>query len=108
MIDGITVRAAFAALNIKAGKTVLQFELDAKSVGKIPDLARYTGRPVNLDVYTEQEVLFVYDRTGEVTDEPLFEDPEEAGDVHEEDEAGQATETEGDEADQAEEDEGEE
>ena len=108
MIDGITVRAAFAALNIKAGKTVLQFELDAKSVGKIPDLARYTGRPVNLDVYTDQEVLFVHDRTGEVTDEPLFEDPEEAGDVHEEDEAGQAAETEEDEADQAEEDEGEE
>lgn len=106
MIDGITVRAAFAALNIKAGKTVLQFELDAKSVGKIPDLARYTGRPVNLDVYTDQEVLFVHDRTGEVTDEPLFEDPEETVDGHEEDEADQAAETERDEADQAEEDEG--
>lgn len=94
MIDGITVRAAFAALNIKAGKTVLQFELDAKSVGKIPDLARYTGRPVNLDVYTDQEVLFVHAPTGEVTDDPLFEDPEEAGGGHEGDEAGQAVEAE--------------
>lgn len=97
MIDGITVRAAFAALNIKAGKTVLQFELDAKSVGKIPDLARYTGRPVNLDVYTDQEVLFVHDRTGEVTDAPLFEDLEEACDDREEDEADQAEEDEGEE-----------
>lgn len=97
MIDGITVRAAFAALNIKAGKTVLQFELDAKSVGKIPDLARYTGRPVNLDVYTDQEVLFVHDRTGEVTDAPLFEDLEEACDGREEDEADQAEEDEGEE-----------
>lgn len=95
MIDGITVRAAFAALNIKAGKTVLQFELDAKSVGRIPDLARYTGRPVNLDVYTDQEVLFVHDRTGEVTGEPLFEVPEEAGDGHEGDGTGQAVEDEG-------------
>ena len=63
MFDLIRVRAGFSNLNIKAGKTVLQFELDAKSV--------------NLEISTDQEVLFIHEGTGEIADEPLFDADEE-------------------------------
>lgn len=78
MFDLIRVRAGFPNLNIKAGKTVLQFELDAKSVNDIPALANFTGKPVNLEISTDQEeVLFIHEGTGEIADEPLFDADEE-------------------------------
>lgn len=77
MFDLISVRAGFSNLNIKVGKTVLQFELDAKSVSDIPTLAHFTGKPVNLEISTDQEVLFIHEGTGEIADEPLFDADEE-------------------------------
>jgi hypothetical protein len=71
LYECVRCRAGFAACNIKSGKTVLQFELDAKYQHVIPDLAAITGKVVTLDVSTDQQVIFVHDQTGEITDEPL-------------------------------------
>lgn len=73
MFDTVHVKAGFANLNIKAGKTVLQFELDPVSAYLIPTLARFTGTPVRLAISTDQQVLFVNEDTGEVSDTPEFE-----------------------------------
>lgn len=96
MFNFVNVRAGFANLNIKAGKTVLQFELDAKSVNDIPRLAQFTGKPVNLEISTDQEVLFVNGGTGEISDEPLFDvdeeheqEPEEPMDADETEDGGE-------------------
>ena len=77
MFDLIRVRAGFSNLNIKAGKTVLQFELDAKCLNDIPALVHFTNKPVNLEISTDQEVLFIHEDTGEIADEPLFDADEE-------------------------------
>lgn len=96
MLSYVEVRAGFVNLNIKSGKTVLQFELDAKSVRDIPLLAGLTGMPVRLDISTDQEALFIHDEMGEIGGEPLFDAPDE-GDV----EAPDAEEAEGEAGDEA-------
>jgi hypothetical protein len=48
LYECVRCRAGFAACNIKSGKTVLQFELDAKYQHVIPDLAAITGKPLPL------------------------------------------------------------
>lgn len=52
------VRACFAGLNVKAGKTVLQFELDPEHKGALPQLAMMTGTYVTMELTSDQKVLF--------------------------------------------------
>jgi len=67
MLNEVTVRGGFTALNVKSGKCVLQFELD-------PKLVEFTGQMLNIHVYDDQEVMFVDRDTGEVAyeDAPLL------------------------------------
>lgn len=66
MLNEVTVRGGFTALNVKSGKCVLQFELDPKFRDFIPKLVEFTGQMLNIHVYDDQEVMFVDRDTGEV------------------------------------------
>lgn len=65
MLNEVTVRGGFTALNVKGGKCVLQFELDPAHRDSIPKLVEFTGRMLNIHVYDDQEVMFVDRDTGE-------------------------------------------
>lgn len=69
MDNTVTVRAHFTGCNIKAGKTVMQFELDPEYKNTLPQLAMMTGGYVNLDLTSDQTVLFVDTNSGEIIDE---------------------------------------
>lgn len=69
MDNTVTVRAHFTGCNIKSGKTVMQFELDPKDKNTLPRLAMMTGGYVNLDLTSDQTVLFVDTDSGEIIDE---------------------------------------
>lgn len=55
------IGATFAALNIKSGRAVLQFELDQSDVCMLPELAKVTGQPVELELWTAQQQLSMAD-----------------------------------------------
>lgn len=55
------VSATFANLNIKAGKTVLQFELDQTDVDLLPELSKITGARVHIGISTAQQELIYAD-----------------------------------------------
>ena len=55
------VSATFANLNIKAGKTVLQFELDQTDVDLLPELSKITGARVHISISTAQQELVYAD-----------------------------------------------
>lgn len=44
------VRAAFVAMSVKTGRTVMRFELDPEDMGMMPELAKAVGEPVMLGV----------------------------------------------------------
>ena len=54
MLNEVTVRGGFTALNVKSGKCVLQFELDPKFRDFIPKLVEFTGQMLNIHVYDDQ------------------------------------------------------
>ena len=58
-IDEVSV--TFANLNIKAGKTVLQFELDQTDVDLLPELSKITGARVHISISTAQQELVYAD-----------------------------------------------
>ena len=58
-ISGIS--ATFTALNIKSGRAVMQFELDQSDVCLLPELAKVTGQPVELELWTAQQQLSIAD-----------------------------------------------
>ena len=66
MDNTVTVRAHFTGCNIKSGKTVMQFELDPKDKNTLLRLAMMTGGYVNLDLTSDQTVLFVDTDSGEI------------------------------------------
>lgn len=55
------IGATFTALNIKSGKATLQFDLDQTDVCLLPELAKVTGQPVELELWTEQQQLSMAD-----------------------------------------------
>ena len=55
------IGATFTALNIKSGKATLQFELDQSDVCLLPELAKVTGQPVELELWTSQQQLSLAD-----------------------------------------------
>jgi 6-phosphogluconolactonase (cycloisomerase 2 family) len=62
----IEVRAGFTTCNIKAGKTVMQFELDPEYRHMLSQLAGVTGSQVYLTIDSPQQTLFVDRESGEV------------------------------------------
>lgn len=68
MENTATVRAYFTGCNIKAGKTVMQFELDPEHKPALPQLAIMTGTAVTLNLTSDQLVIPVDTSTGEVLD----------------------------------------
>ena len=74
MLNEVTVRGGFTALNVKSGKWVRQGELERKFCDLIPKLAEFTRQMLNIHVYDDQEVMFVDRDTGEVAyeDAPLL------------------------------------
>lgn len=86
MDNRVEVRAYFTGCNIKAGKTVMQFELDPEYKAALPQLAIMTGTPVTLELTSDQKVLFVDANTGEEIDgqeEAFTDDFEDDPDVYE-------------------------
>lgn len=69
MDNNTSVRAHFTGCNIKSGKTVMQFELDPEYKNTLPQLAMMTGGYVNLDITSDQTVLFVDSDSGEILDQ---------------------------------------
>lgn len=57
MMNLIEAKATFAGLNIKGGKTVMQFELFASESGKLPELAGVAGHSVLLSIEPMQTAL---------------------------------------------------
>mgnify|MGYP001105212405 CR=1 FL=1 len=53
-MQDMTVKSAFVAMNVKTGKTVMQFELDPEDIGMMPELAKAVGELVVLDVHRGQ------------------------------------------------------
>ena len=51
------IKAKFAALNIKQGKSVVQFELDEAQAYLLPDLSRMAGSQVIISVTDPQQVI---------------------------------------------------
>lgn len=49
-MQDMMVKAAFVAMNVKTGKTVMQFELDPEDIGMMPELAKAVGELVMLGV----------------------------------------------------------
>lgn len=84
MDNKVEVRARFAGCNIKDKKTVLQFELDPEYKSALPQLAMMTGNNLNLDLTSDQTILFVDTDTGEVLDgqEQAFDEYEEQETVY--------------------------
>lgn len=84
MDNKVEVRARFAGYNIKDKKTVLQFELDPEYKSALPQLAMMTGNNLNLDLTSDQTILFVDTDTGEVLDgqEQAFDEYEEQETVY--------------------------
>ncbi|MBS6247918.1 MAG: hypothetical protein KH454_01575 [Eggerthella sp.] len=68
MDNKVEVRARFAGCNIKDKKTVLQFELDPEYKSALPQLVMMTGNNLNLELTSDQTILFVDTDTGEVLD----------------------------------------
>lgn len=64
----VDIKAGFTGCNIKAGKVVMQFELDGDYRDTLPQLAMMTGQMVRMHVISDQMVLFVDRDTGEVGD----------------------------------------
>lgn len=56
-MQDMMVKAAFVAMNVKTGKTVMQFELDPEDIGMMPELAKAVGELVMLDVHRGQAEL---------------------------------------------------
>lgn len=65
----IEARAWFTTCNIKAGKVVMQFELDPEDRPLLSQLAGTTGLKVMLTIDNPQQTLFVDRESGEVIDE---------------------------------------
>ena len=42
-MQDMLVRAEFVAMNVKTGKTVMQFELDPEDISMMPELAKAVG-----------------------------------------------------------------
>lgn len=84
MDNKVEVRARFAGCNIKDKKAVLQFELDPEYKSALPQLAMMTGNNLNLDLTSDQTILFVDTDTGEVLDgqEQAFDEYEEQETVY--------------------------
>ena len=74
MIDKTTVKAKFNGLNTNDGKCVLKFTLDPESFCELPELVKRANNTVNVDIYTDQTVLFVDGDTGEYLDDEPVED----------------------------------
>lgn len=68
MENAAKVRAVFQGLNVKTGKTVMQFELDPEHKGALPQLAMMTGTFVTLELTSDQMVIPVDPSTGEVAE----------------------------------------
>lgn len=56
-MQDMIVKAAFVGMNVKTGKTVMQFELDPKDIAMMPELAKAVGEVVSLDVHRSQGEL---------------------------------------------------
>lgn len=69
MDNTVNVRAHFTGCNIKNSKTVMQFELDPEYKNTLPKLAMMTGGFVNLDITSDQTVLFVDSDSGGIIDD---------------------------------------
>lgn len=68
-MEPIEVRAGFTSCNIKAGKVVMQFELDPEYRPLLGQLAGATGSLVFLTIDSPQQTLFVDRESGEVLDD---------------------------------------
>ncbi len=65
-MQDMMVKAAFVAMNVKTGKTVMQFELDPEDIGMMPELAMAVGELVTLDVHRGQAELTLDDAIGKI------------------------------------------
>ena len=65
-MQDMLVRAEFVAMNVKTGKTVMQFELDPEDISMMPELAKAVGEVVALAVYRGQAELPLSDVVAKV------------------------------------------
>ena len=56
-MQDMLVRAEFVAMNVKTGKTVMQFELDPENISMMPELAKAVVEVVALGVHRGQAEL---------------------------------------------------
>ncbi len=65
-MQDMMAKAAFVAMNVKTGKTVMQFELDPEDIGMMPELANAVGELVMLDVRRGQAELPLDEPIGKI------------------------------------------
>lgn len=65
-MQDMLVRAEFVAMNVKTGKTVMQFELDPEDISMMPELAKAVGEVVTLEVHRGQSELPLSDVVAKV------------------------------------------
>lgn len=65
-MQDMLVRAEFVAMNVKTGKTVMQFELDPEDISMMPELAKAVGEVVALEVHRGQAELPLSDVVAKV------------------------------------------
>ena len=80
-MEPIEARAWFTTCNIKAGKVVMQFELDPEDRPLLSQLAGTTGLKVMLTIDNPQQTLFVDRESGEVIDDQEEDEDEDEWDI---------------------------
>lgn len=65
-MQDMSVRAEFVAMNVKTGKTVMQFELDPEDISMMLELAKAVGEVVALWVHRGQAELPLSDVVAKV------------------------------------------
>lgn len=60
------VKAASVAMNVKTGKTAMQFGLDPEDIGMTPELAKAVREPVMLDAHRGQAELPLDEAIGKI------------------------------------------
>ena len=65
-MQDMLVRAEFVAMNVKTGKTVMQFELDPEDISMMTELAKAVGEVVALGVHRGQAELPLSDVVAKV------------------------------------------
>lgn len=65
-MQDMMVKATFVAMNVKTGKTVMQFELGPEDIGMMPELAKAVGELVMLDVHRGQAELPLDEAIGKI------------------------------------------